>query len=1116
MNSHSISLARARGSVLVALIAVACGAPTPQRDPARVPVPAPDTSQPAPQSATLAPPIASSPTPAQPAAEPAPVGSPIQLVPQKGHTAAITSADWSKDSRFILTGSADGTARLWDSRSQILLRVFAIKKNELFQNKEQVRYAVLIPDGKRVALLDNEDIVHVFDLATGALLQTIPTKANEYAQPRATRIRAFSDGRRVIVSRENAPLSVVDLDTGHRQSPTGNAVAGAPRLDRDRAVLARSGSEKKEAIVQIYDRARQAVVATHPVAANVYRVAVSPDDKTIAMLLLDATFVVGTIELRDLDTWRLLGSLENGIGGEANLTFSPDGSKLVVPADRTSVAIYDVATRRRVANLSSRDAWGLRSIAERPTSWKVAVASGDGNAYLFDIANAALERTFDAHVQYVTALDYSADGRYLATNDLTNPGRHVEKAVVGARIWDATTGAQIWKTVGSHDLIRVARFSDDGKLVIIGDRNRLVVRDTKRMQTISTIAFDHEPTSITFSRDATEVAIASDSHDDGFFDVRTGRRTGPFPTPRVMHARYLPDGKRVLFAKYPGGVELWEIQKDRKIRGYDGGRWTQDRDMTAAEISADGRRFVGLTKDESLAVWEIETGKVLARLPLADRKLVEATFLPNADYVIAASRSGALRVWNIRTGNTISFLADAGEWIVYTDDGHFDGSRRGGHLVAAVSGLTGYRIDQMAIRNNRPDIILERMGIGSAEIVSHYRSLYERRLRKMGIREGDLEGTFDRAPTVEISASSRQGRTAILEFAARAEHDDLKSYNLYVNDVPIFGSAGKPLSGRYQTLREMVPLSTGENEVEVGVLGARGIESLRPSVSFSVDEKVPSELYVLAFGVSRFANRDLNLKFAAKDATDLVALLGKNGRDFVAVHTRTYTDERVNVQSLGEAKLFLSTAKTDDTVVLFVAGHGLYGSSSRDYYYLTHQTDLEHLAETAVPFERLEDLLQGIAPRKKLFLLDTCYSGEQGQEVGAATFAEAGARGLVSRGIRRKLLDGAGVPRDQHLYAQGDRFIYNDLFRRSGAIVLSSSRGSELSYERDDLENGLFTEFVLRALSTKEADVDKDGRVSTDELRDYVARAVSAASNGLQNPVVDRDNIEVRISLPLQ
>ena len=62
-------------------------------------------------------------------------------------------------------------------------------------------------------------------------------------------------------------------------------------------------------------------------------------------------------------------------------------------------------------------------------------------------------------------------------------------------------------------------------------------------------------------------------------------------------------------------------------------------------------------------------------------------------------------------------------------------------------------------------------------------------------------------------------------------------------------------------------------------------------------------------------------------------------------------------------------------------------------------------------------------------------------------------------------------------------------------------------YERSDIENGLFTEYIMKALTTTEADEDNDGTVSTDELRNYVSTKVTEASDGLQHPTVDRDNI---------
>ena len=46
----------------------------------------------------------------------------------------------------------------------------------------------------------------------------------------------------------------------------------------------------------------------------------------------------------------------------------------------------------------------------------------------------------------------------------------------------------------------------------------------------------------------------------------------------------------------------------------------------------------------------------------------------------------------------------------YNDALYFDASRNGGDLVSIVDGLTAYRIDQLAARNNRPDRLLAGLG----------------------------------------------------------------------------------------------------------------------------------------------------------------------------------------------------------------------------------------------------------------------------------------------------------------------------------------------------------------------------------------------------------------------
>ena len=80
--------------------------------------------------------------------------------------------------------------------------------------------------------------------------------------------------------------------------------------------------------------------------------------------------------------------------------------------------------------------------------------------------------------------------------------------------------------------------------------------------------------------------------------------------------------------------------------------------------------------------------------------------------------------------------------------------------------------------------------------------------------------------------------------------------------------------------------------------------------------------------------------------------------------------------------------------------------------------------------------------------------------------------------------------------------------------MFSSSKGSELSYESDTIQNGFFTESIIRALISDDA--DKDGTVSTDELRLYIVDSVASNTGRLQHPTVDRDNIYQKFSFPLR
>jgi hypothetical protein len=123
-------------------------------------------------------------------------------------------------------------------------------------------------------------------------------------------------------------------------------------------------------------------------------------------------------------------------------------------------------------------------------------------------------------------------------------------------------------------------------------------------------------------------------------------------------------------------------------------------------------------------------------------------------------------------------------------------------------------------------------------------------------------------------------------------------------------------------------------------------------------------------------------------------------------------------------------------------------------------------------------------------------------------YVMADAKGIRARTTKKGILLKPG--RKRTWLNEKDRYIYNDLLRRSGAIVFSSCKGGEFSYESDAFANGLFTEEIINAVGKRKADKDGNGIVTTGELRDYVSTAVPKHCKDMQNPTVDRDNIYVK------
>lgn len=499
-------------------------------------------------------------------------------------------------------------------------------------------------------------------------------------------------------------------------------------------------------------------------------------------------------------------------------------------------------------------------------------------------------------------------------------------------------------------------------------------------------------------------------------------------------------------------------------------------------------------------------------------------FSRDGQYLLSGADDGAANLWNTATDKHVTIISSGSAGMVYTDDGYFDGTPDGGDLARISRDRYLFEVDKFAAERNRPDLLMERMNWGSAEAIAAFRQAYQKRLERSKQTQPKETGTNHLivariVPTImtqSVPIVVQQDKINVGINCTSYRKVPLTEYRIYVNGV---------LTAREQAPSKLgfgthttVKLTPGENRIEASCVDSEGVESPRAITNASYNGPEKPSLYYVGFGVSKYRDRALDLDFAAKDAEDLGRALTEAKRTLSSVHVKTYLNEEVTTGAIHDARKFLENAKQTDILILFIAGHGLHDTDNDGtYYFLTHDADLKNLPGTAADFSLIDSLLAEAPQRRKLLLMDTCESGELDASEGRAMLAQAESAGLKARGM--KLAAAKHLPARQSetarlLRQSRNRYFYYDFSRRSGALVFSSSRGGEPSFEDPIRANGIFTSGIKRALSG-EADADHDGRISSDELQNFVSAAVIADSREKQHPVTDRSNVHQNFSIPV-
>src|SRR5262249_12874298 len=167
--------------------------------------------------------------------------------------------------------------------------------------------------------------------------------------------------------------------------------------------------------------------------------AVSPDGKTLA----SADWSERRIKFWDLSSGREVDMLTGHQGSIKSLSFSPDGQTLVSRSIDQTVRLWEVATRREVAQFDHPDVeWATFS----PDGKTLAADNGD-IVRLWDIATRRERGRLSGHLPA-----FAPDGKTLA----------IARADGTIRLWDLSTGQTIANLPGHAARPKVGRVGELG------------------------------------------------------------------------------------------------------------------------------------------------------------------------------------------------------------------------------------------------------------------------------------------------------------------------------------------------------------------------------------------------------------------------------------------------------------------------------------------------------------------------------------------------------------------------------------------------------------------------------------------------------------------------------
>ncbi|WP_165634737.1 NB-ARC domain-containing protein [Thermostaphylospora chromogena] len=525
-----------------------------------------------------------------------------------GHDGVVEAVAISADGTTAITGSDDGSVRVWDLRNGSEPRILPTGP---------VQAVAMNADGTTAITGSDDGSVRVWDLRNGSepLLQTL---TGHDGAVEAVAISA--DGTTAITGSDDGSVRVWDLRNGSEpRILTGYTyLVRAVAISADGTTAIAGG--KDVYVWDLHNGGEPRILSTGPVRT----VAISADGTTV----ISGGKGVYVWDLRKGGEPRFL------IGGKSSalaVAISADGTTAISGSRDGSVQVWDLHEGGKPRTLTGHDG-AVEAVAVSADGTTAITGSRDSSARVWDLQSG--EPCIPTRrAAAVRAVAISTDGTTAITGNRDG----------SVQVWDLREGGEPRVLTGHDGAALAVAISADGTTAISGDDEGFVrLWDLQSGESCVLTKLKGGLPAVAISADGTTAITESEDGSVRVWDLRNDSEprtlTGRVGAVEAMAIN--ADGTTAITGSLNGSVQVWDLREGgepRVLTGHDGA-------VKAVAISADGTTAISGGRD--VYVWDLREGSephTLIRHSMVWTVAISA----DGTTAITGSLNGSVLVWDL-------------------------------------------------------------------------------------------------------------------------------------------------------------------------------------------------------------------------------------------------------------------------------------------------------------------------------------------------------------------------------------------------------------------------------------------------------------------------------------